>query len=515
MQERIDANPAESLDVIVTYESRPGMLQKDRVARLGGQVDRSLPTINAEAMRLSGDAVRELADHPDVAYVSLDHPVTGMMDVARGVAGLPDAFSQFSGLTGAGVTVAIIDSGVSGHADLGDRLLASVDFTGGFDAQDRWGHGTHVAGIIAGDGSLSGGNYRGVAPGASLVNLRVLDNAGRGTTSDVIAAVEWSIDHKDEYGIKVLNLSLGHPVFEPAANDPLVQAVEQAWEAGLVVVCSAGNNGSYGYFSVSSPGNSPRVITVASLTDWNTPGSSDDTVSSFSSHGPTAFDAVLKPDLIAPGNRIVSLRAPGSGIDVLHPEWRTTAPGAFGADYYELSGTSMAAGMVSATIALMIEDGSDPTPDGIKAQLMLSATDMQGLTVDVGAGVLDIEAALNETAWTDFAASPRMGTDIDGEIVVEDTADLWGDETWSNNAIWPDALLWSNAVLWSDPVLWSDAAAWSDTVLGADADLWSDTGLVSDGVISSESVVQPDELDGSEPPVQRPYKVTRRLANRS
>ena len=398
VQERIDARPTESLNLIVTYKSRPGILQQDRVARLGGRVDRSFANIRASLVNLSGTAVQELADDPDVAWVSLDYPVAGTMDVARDAAGAPGRFSPFGGRTGEGVTVAIIDSGMSDHPDLGDRVLASVDFTGNSDPTDHWGHGTHVAGIVAGDGSRSGGLYRGVAPGASLVNLRVLDENGRGYTSDVIAAIEWAIDHKYEYGIQVLNLSLGHPVFEPAEEDPLVQSVEQAWEAGLVVVCSAGNNGSYGHYSINSPGNSSRVITVGSLTDWNSLGDSDDMVSSFSSKGPTAFDSFLKPDLIAPGNRIVSLRAAGSGIDALHPEWRKTAPGTFNSDYFEHSGASMAAPLVSATIALMIgADDPQPQPDGIKAQLMLSAQEMQGSPVVVGVGALNIEAALNET----------------------------------------------------------------------------------------------------------------------
>ena len=119
VQERIDANPAESLDLIVTYKSRPGVLQRNRVAKLGGRVDRSFRTIRAEAISLSGNAVHELADDPDVAHVSLDYPVTGMMNVGRKVAGLPHASSQFGNLTGAGVTVAIIDSGIIDHADLG------------------------------------------------------------------------------------------------------------------------------------------------------------------------------------------------------------------------------------------------------------------------------------------------------------------------------------------------------------------------------------------------------------
>src|SRR5262249_19760363 len=155
-------------------------------------------------------------------------------------------------------------------------------------------------GIMIGNGGHSqNGKLVGIAPAASLVSVRVLNSAGQGSTSGMLAGLHWVLDHKDQYGIRVLNLSLGHPVFEPAATDPLVQAVEELWDAGVVVVCSAGNAGRDGHGTISSPCNSRKVITVGALNDRNTADLTDDTVTTYSSRGPTRFDLVAKPDLLA------------------------------------------------------------------------------------------------------------------------------------------------------------------------------------------------------------------------
>ena len=268
-----------------------------------------------------------------------DEPVSAALDVARQAANEPLPAAPESLLKGAGVTIAMLDSGVAPHADI-QTLVASIDFVGNPGATavldlpddstraesssvDPNGHGTHVAGILVGSGSHSDeGRLAGIAPAASLVSVRVLDEAGGGRTSDVLAGLQWVLDHKDELGIRVLNLSLGHPVYEPAAQDPLVQEVEALWSAGIVVVCSAGNAGRDGDGTISSPCNSREVISVGASNDRKTPDTSDDTVATYSSRGPTRIDLVAKPDLLAPGNRIVSTRSPGSHLDLLAPERR-------------------------------------------------------------------------------------------------------------------------------------------------------------------------------------------------
>ena len=262
---------------------------------------------------------------------------------------------------------------------------------------DPYGHGTHIAGIIGGDESL-GGDYAGVAPGAKIYGVRVLDGEGRGDASDVIAGLDWVLENADELGIKVVNMSLGKAVETRAAEDPLVQAAEAVWDAGITVICSAGNYGRDGHFTITSPGNSPKVITVGSITDEGTGNdSSDDYVSTFSSLGPTAFDHFLKPDLVAPGNKVVASSPASSVLERELPERARGCPSGCGTPYLELSGTSMAAGMVSGTAALMLTNDPTLTPDAIKATLMLTARKVDVDPTFAGAGVLDIEASIAES----------------------------------------------------------------------------------------------------------------------
>jgi subtilisin family serine protease len=229
--------------------------------------------------------------------------------------------------------------------------------------------------------------------------LRVLDDAGHGQTSDVIAALEWLVGEGSTFGARVVNLSLGHPVMEPSALDPLVRAVENVWDAGIAVVCSAGHRGRDGRFTINSPANSRLVITVGSLTDWGTADRIDDTVSSYSSRGPTAVDHHQKPDLVAPGNRVVSTSAAGSLLATGHPELVTATAGA---EYLELSGTSMAAAVVTGTVARMLQREPALDPESIKARLVSTARAIPGAKPhECGAGALDPNAAL--------AARPRCG----------------------------------------------------------------------------------------------------------
>src|SRR5581483_11596945 len=191
---------------------------------------------------------------------------------------------------------------------------------------DRYGHGTHVAGIIAGAPGRSADtrDYRGVAYGANIVSLRVLDETGAGVASDVIEAIDWAIENRRAYNIRIINLSLGAPVVQSYRDDPLCEAVERAVAAGIVVVAAAGNRGvtSDGRTvlgSITSPGNSPSAITVGALDTHGTAVRSDDTVAKFSSKGPTAFDFVLKPDVVAPGTRVVSAEASGAYLSTTNP----------------------------------------------------------------------------------------------------------------------------------------------------------------------------------------------------
>src|SRR5262249_19493992 len=289
-----------------------------------------LHDIKGAAYRIPADTLVWLEKHPDVAYVSPDRPNKASFDDAP-PAVLGDLARQHYAVDGTGIGVAIIDSGVYNHDDLQrpgsnqSRIVYSQSFVPGDpSANDAYGHGTHVAGIIAGNGQDSQDGYPeqyvGMAPNANIINLRVLDGNGAGTDSQVIAAIQRAIELKNTYNIRVINLSLGPKVFESYTIAPLCQAVEAAWQAGIVVVVAAGNSGrdnslgTNGYGTIQAPGNDPNVITVGATKTNGTPTRIDDTIASYSSKGPTLIDHVVKPDLVAPGNRIISLQAPGSYI---------------------------------------------------------------------------------------------------------------------------------------------------------------------------------------------------------
>ena len=326
-------------------------------------------------------------------------------------------------ISGKGIGVAVIDSGIATHSALSGKVVASVNFaTGETSTTDGFGHGTHIAGIIAGVSNYGPTPLfkTGVAPGAHLVNVRVLNREGVGYTSDVIAGIQWVMANKTRYAIRVVNLSLGHPIVEPCFFDPLCLAAEDAVNAGLVVVASAGNNGKDAegrtvLGSISTPGNAPSVITVGALNTWNTTSLSDDTVTTYSSRGPTRYDMLLKPDVVAPGNKIVSLEAYGSYLAKTYPALRVAGSGTNA--FRQMSGTSMAAAMVSGGAALLLESSPSLTARQLKVALQVTAAPKpaEGL-VAAGTGSVNLYAARK------FAAPQQLlglipTTTISGQLV--------------------------------------------------------------------------------------------------
>ena len=288
------------------------------------------------------------------------------------------------------VTVASIDTGVMPNADLGDRLLARVDFTDDHDGIDHFGHGTHMAGLIAGDGSTSDELFQGAAPEANLVSVKVASWDGATDASTVIAALQWVVSNRARYGIRVVNLSWGTDAVQAADVDPLDAAVERAWRAGLVVVVSAGNGGPAAG-TVTKPGDDPFVITVGAADTAATVAPADDAVASFSSRGPTS-SGNPKPDLLAPGVSMVSDRAPGSTIDTFRADAR------LGESLFKGTGTSQAAAVVSGVVARMIEASPAMSPDQVKAALTATAGGPLAGADGAGAGLIDAAAAVNGVA---------------------------------------------------------------------------------------------------------------------
>ena len=320
------ATGSRRVDVIVRYTTPPNVRLHAIARKYGAELRGELTLIDSAAYRMPASQLKRFAKRPEVVTISPDQHVKASMDVTAATVGATTAWTNY-GLTGKGIGIAVIDSGVASTADLVDstgknHVVYSAFVRSDTTTDDLAGHGTHVAGIIAGDASNSTGSlytrtFRGIAPGANIINIAVLDRYSNGTDSNVIAGIQKAVALKSTYNIRVINLSLGRPVSQSYKTDPLCQAVEAAWKAGIVVVVAAGNEGrnnsagTQGYGTIAAPGNDPYVITVGAMKTKGTVGRSDDAIASYSSKGPTLLDHVAKPDLVAPGNQIVSLLAQG------------------------------------------------------------------------------------------------------------------------------------------------------------------------------------------------------------
>ena len=372
---------------------------------------------HAAAFEVSDEELDALRRNPLLSHISGDLPVMGDMAVTNRVTGATavwTASANAAGYTGTGVGIAILDSGIAAHDALDSRVLAHVNLVSDEPGRftDSFGHGTHIAGIAAGNRSaalpITPGFNGGSAPSANLVDVRVLGANGSGRTSDVIEGIEWVIDNHETYNIRVINLSLGHAVTESSLTDPLCQAVERAAAEGITVVVSAGN---YGVTSagtpvlggITSPGNSPAALTVGALDTKGTLDTSDDVVADYSSKGPAPYDAIVKPDVVAPGTRLVSLEASRSYISSSYPQWHIAGKGRNA--YLRLSGTSMATAVVSGGVALLLEAAPSLTPEQVKTVLQMGARfrPADGL-VGAGAGSVDfgrsVTLARHAMKWT-------------------------------------------------------------------------------------------------------------------
>ncbi len=543
------SNGSAPVNVIVQFNHAPTTLYHQKVLSLGGALRRELALVNAGAYSIPASALPALAADPDVVYITPDRPLrsagngspTAVLDYHNETINAPTAWSW--GLNGAGIGVAVIDSGITDLPDLDSNVVSliafSQDFTGSGSAADQYGHGNHVAGILAGNGAKSTGwndsyTFLGVADNVNLINLRVLDQNGLGTDSQVIAAIASAIQWKSVGNIRIINLSLGRPVYESYQLDPLCQAVEQAWNAGIVVVVAAGNGGrdnsanTEGYGTITAPGNDPYVITVGAMNTLGSANRAHDVITSYTSKGPTLLDHVIKPDLVAPGNLIISLYSPGETLSQLYSsneiptslyQWNGNSSAS--GTYFILSGTSMAAPMVSGAAALLLQRSPYLTPDQVKARLMKTAYkslipyntvtvpstgavyNEQADIFTVGAGLLDIQAALSDTSLapsnTGSALSPAAAQDAAGNtVMVPGSSAVWGQSVlWGTSVVWGstvldgtdasgEAVLWGDSAPWGSnsvqgsSVLWGDSVLWGSSVLWGDSVLWGSTAAAGD-----------------------------------
>lgn len=489
---------------------------KRKIANLGGRIVRNLDLIDSVSIELPSRNLGKLANLPFVSHLSDDGQVQKHDAFTVNDSLAASAWTQFN-VSGSGIGVAVLDSGIRTSSEFTDtstnrnRLSAKVNFAGDATTDDLCGHGTHVAGIVAGNGANSSGTgyfntFTGLAKRADVISVRVLDSQGSGTVSNVIAGINWVITNKATYKIRVINMSLGHSVGESYKTDPLCQAVERAWKAGIVVICSAGNtgrasatasagldNGGYGtaYGSVQSPGNDPYVITVGAMKAGATRVA--DQIATYSSRGPSRLDYVVKPDIVAPGNKVVSVlanstfleRAFGTSNSVPLSAYYSGTRTGTSTNYFVMSGTSMAAPVVSGAVALMLQQQPGLSPDTVKARLMSTADkwllpDGTSSLMAFGAGYVNVPAAMRSTVVaTSSALSPTVAPDASGNLVVTMDRAMWGTGWTDLTSIYGSRALWGNGLGLGQATLTDDRALWGNGIWG-DKTVFSLSGAATD-----------------------------------
>jgi serine protease AprX len=458
-----EQHPQKQVGVIIQKLAEDNRLEA-KVKQVGGVITHDLDIINAFAARLAADKALELSMDPDVRWVSLDAPVEQSGKPAPtppppvttntylGTLGVQQVWNM--GWNGSGIGVAVIDSGISPNQDT--PVSRSMSFNpNATSVNDFYGHGTHVAGIIAGDGDLSGGLFKGIAPGVNLISLRVSDDTGMASEADVVAAIQWVYNNKAAFNIRVVNISLNSTVEQSYHTSPLAAAVEILWFNGVVVVVSSGNANDNWNYANTAPANDPFVITVGAADEKATTNYSDDSIATYTAWTITA-DGHLKPEIFAPGSNIISVLSPHSDWDVIAPDRVLYS------SYFRLSGTSMAAPMVTGAVALLLQDEPSLTPDQVKYRL-LNATTRQ-LSIYVKAirttyyfPYLDVYATVTGTT----TASSNTGLTASQLLWSGSEPITWSSVAW-NSVAW-NSVAW-NSVAWNS-VAWN-SVAWNSAYWG-------------------------------------------------
>ena len=375
---KIMSQSMEDVPVIVQFNNSGSNLKKN-INNLSNRIKTNLPLIDGFAGLMSTETIYRIVNSPEVDYISFDSKVYTLLDIATPT--MDAYFPHDKGYEGKGITVAVIDTGVAPHYDLTrptNRIVGFKDMISGKEIPyDDNGHGTHVAGIIAGNGLSSNGKYMGVAPKANILGIKALDQYGGGSTSDIIAAISYVVETKDKYNTKIINISLGTPANNSCDKDPLCKAVDMAVKEGLIVIAAAGNSGPK-EGTILSPGISRNVITVGAVDDKRTIDPSDDTIAPFSSRGPT-IEGLMKPDIVAPGVNIKSLS--NTKLD----------------SYASLSGTSMATPLVSGSVALLLNKHGNLSPQEIRDRITASCIDLKESKENQGAGMLNLKMLFGDT----------------------------------------------------------------------------------------------------------------------
>ena len=428
------------------------------VEELGGKVAGSLSIINSFYAEMDAEAAVELSRVESVRWVSLDAKVESSgcsqcidtKNLANSYISTISAdkvWNEKPYLQGQGIGVAVIDSGLNPNGDLYtnmgvNRQIANVRFNTDYNqnTSDGYGHGTIVSTIVGGDGSDSNGKYIGVAPMTNIINVKVSNDDGSARSSDVIQGLQWVLNNKNAYNIRVVNLSFNSTVAESYHTSPLDAAIEILWFNKIVVVVSAGNQANGILYP---PANDPFVITVGATDDKGTSSLNDDIVASFSAYG-TTTDGVNKPDLVAPGKNIVArLVNTNMGLGNTHPS------NVVSNSYFRMSGTSASAPMVSGAVAILLQSEPGLNPDQVKYRLMSTAnTSWNGYDpTKAGAGYLDISAAV-KTSTTNSSNTNILPS----QLLTTGTEPItWGSIGWNSmgwNSIGWNSIGW-NSMGWN------------------------------------------------------------------
>jgi len=512
--------------VIVTMQ--PGAKLPAELKKFA-QVSGALDIINGQVLELPSRVIRQLERHPDIFRVHYDRPA-GKENYRTAVTVGAASVRSYLGYTGAGVGVAVIDSGIAAwHDDLtgafdpvkfpygNQRVTKFVDFDKGQTLPyDDNGHGSHVAGIVAGNGYDSYGYKRGIAPDASLIVLKVLDANGVGTISKIIQALNWIKNNHAAYNIRVVNMSVGARITESYWTDPLTLATKALVDEGIVVVGASGNfgknaAGNLQYGGIAAPSNAPWMLTVGATSTMGTLSRSDDVMAGFSSAGPTFIDFDSKPDLVAPGTGTVSMAALGSTFYVNKASALVGGKWDLGfKPYLALSGTSMAAPVVSGTVALMLQANPTLTPNLVKAILQYTAQSYPGYnTLRQGAGFLN---SLGAVRLARFYAHSQVGSRMPIQSVWSRQI-LWGNHRISGGYLNPLGNAWMNGIVWGaakalndeDNIVWGtecgdgcDNIVWGTHDADGDNIVWGTDGddNIVWGTEGDDNIVWGTDFDG-------------------
>ena len=507
-------HPPTRVQAILQVDNTNSAVLQAQLARYRVKIIGQMPQFGAIAIDAPAKTIEKLAANSKTRYLSLDRQVTSMGHIEN-TTGETAMWAQSgnSGFDGSGIGIAILDSGIAPKIGGLDGIAFNQDFTGEGITNDPFGHGTFVAAMAA----ANKGSYGGIAPAAKLVNFRVLNSQGLGTTSGVLSALNAVVTYRSKYNIRVVNMSLGMPAIDSYKNDPICRAVRSLVNLGIVVVAAAGNDGKDAsnakmYGRIHSPGNEPSAITVGAVNTYGTDVRSDDGIATYSSRGPTRsywtdtvgvkhYDNLIKPDLAAPGNKIIGDASPSNRLLTSNPG--LGMPGK--TNVMRMSGTSVASPVVSGTAALLLEANPSLTPNLIKMILMYTAQPLAGFNMlEQGAGELNIEGAIRlaKLVRKDLSSSTQVGASLltssapTPQTTIAGQTFEWAKGVlfqydWANGSdlITKYQAIYDLGVLLGDGVLLTDGVLLGDTTMLSSGVLLGDNIMISSGITMSDGTV--------------------------